>query len=82
MRPDDPEYGMDPPASYGTLTPPGGAGKRIITERGDYRQFYEGMAAAILDGASLPVDPADAVTGLRLIDHARRSAAEGRRITL
>lgn len=82
MRPDDPEYGMDPPAGYGTLTPPGGAGKRIITERGDYRQFYEGMAAATLDGASLPVDPADAVTGLRLIDHARRSAAEGRRITL
>jgi predicted dehydrogenase len=40
------------------------------------------MAAAILDGAPLPVDPADAVTGLRLIDHARQSAAEGRRIAL
>lgn len=50
----------------------------VPTERGDWRRFYAGVADAILDDAAPPVEPADALEGLRLIELARRSAAEGR----
>lgn len=62
----------------GRLTLGDGAPTRVPTERGDWRRFYAGMAAAILDGAPPPVDPAQALAGLRLIELARCSAAEGR----
>jgi scyllo-inositol 2-dehydrogenase (NADP+) len=52
----------------------------VPTERGCYLAFYEGVAAAILDGAPVPVDPDDARRGLMLIDLARRAAAEGQRL--
>ena len=81
VSPDSRGFGADPAAMYGTLTDVDGVA-RIPTERGDYRCFYDGMADAILDGAPPPVDPADAVHGLRLIAAARRSAAEGRRIEI
>lgn len=51
------------------------------TLAGDYPAFYSAMAAAILDGAPVPVDPRDAVTTLRLLDAARRSAAIGETVT-
>jgi len=49
----------------------------VPTLPGDYPAFYAAMAAAILDGKPVPVDPRDAVTTLRLLDAARRSAATG-----
>jgi predicted dehydrogenase len=57
----------------------------VPTLPGDYPAFYAAMAAAILDGKPVPVDPREAVMTLRLLDAARRSAATGagvdRRIT-
>ena len=50
----------------------------VPTERGDWPAYYAKVAHAILDGALPPVDPADAVTGLAIIECARRSAEEGR----
>lgn len=82
MRPNDRGYGDAPDTQDGTLTDPAGATRRIATERSDYRRFYEGVAAAIRDGAPPPVDPRDAVAGLRMIDLARRSAAEGQRLAV
>jgi scyllo-inositol 2-dehydrogenase (NADP+) len=82
MAPGAPGYGEDIAGQHGTLTDPAGASRRICTERGDYRYFYEGVTAAIRDGAPPPVDPADAVAGLQLIDLARKSAAEGRRLAV
>ncbi|TPG20921.1 oxidoreductase [Sphingomonas koreensis] len=82
LDPDSAGFGEDAVALFGTLTKPDGATRRITTERGAYRDFYEGVAKAIGDGAPPPVDPADAVAGLRLIELARRSAAEGRRLTV
>jgi len=64
----------------GTLTLPDGHRESVPTERGDYLAFYEQVADAVLDGAPLPVDPADARAGLMLIDLARRAAVEGRRL--
>lgn len=81
-RPADPGYGEDAPALFGTLTDAGGGAARVPTERGDYRAFYRGVARAIAGGAPTPVAPADAIAGLRLIEAARRSAAEGRRIAI
>ena len=80
MRPNEAGFGEDRADLFGTLTDPAGPTRRVPTERGDYRRYYEGVADAILDGAAPPVDPADAVIGLRLIELARRSAAEGRRL--
>lgn len=81
-RADDPRHGLDDPAQFGVLTLPDGACETIETERGDYRRFYAGVAAAIADGAAVPVDPADGVLGLRLIALARQSSAEGRRLAV
>jgi scyllo-inositol 2-dehydrogenase (NADP+) len=82
MTPGAPGYGEDSAEQYGVLTEPAGATRRIVTERGDYRRFYEGVVAAIRDDTPLPIDLADAIAGLELIDLARKSAAEGRRFTV
>jgi scyllo-inositol 2-dehydrogenase (NADP+) len=65
----------------GTLTTEAGS-ERVPTEAGRYLAFYETVVAAIRDGAPPPVDPADAREGLRIIELARRSSEEGRKITL
>jgi scyllo-inositol 2-dehydrogenase (NADP+) len=69
------EAGQDP--RDGLLTLADGARETVPTERGRYLAFYEAVAAAVSGDAPPPVDPADAREGLRLIDLARRSAAEG-----
>ena len=81
-RPAEPGYGEDAREFFGTLTPANGAETRVPTEQGDYRAFYEGAANAIAGRGPLPVAPADAIDGLRLIELARRSAAEGRWIAI
>lgn len=78
----DPAHGLEDPAQHGVLTLPDGTQECIPSERGDYRRFYAGVAAAIREGAAAPVAAADALAGLRLIELARRSAAEGRRISI
>jgi len=80
MDPSEPAFGVD--LRQGMRTLRNGKTKTLPTERGRYVAFYEGVAAAILDGAPVPVDPRDARAGLLLIDLARRSAAEGRRLAL
>jgi predicted dehydrogenase len=47
---------------------------------GRYLSFYEAVAAAIRGEGPAPVDPADALTGLRLIELARISARTGQRL--
>jgi scyllo-inositol 2-dehydrogenase (NADP+) len=81
------QAGMDPRAANfgldecdGVLTLPDGSHETIRSERGDYRAFYERVADALLDGATVPVDPADARDGLALIDLARRGSALGQRL--
>lgn len=51
------------------------------TASGAYPEFYSAMAAALLDGGPVPVDPRDAVTTLRLLTKARESAALGVTVT-
>jgi scyllo-inositol 2-dehydrogenase (NADP+) len=78
LRPGDAEFGLDP--QDGTFVSPDGQSERVPTKRGDYGAFYAALAAAILDGAPVPVSAEDARNGLALIDLARRASAEGRRL--
>ncbi len=78
----DPGYGVDPEANYGTLTLGDGTREIIPSERGDYRLYYSGVANAIQTGAPPPVTAEDAVTGLKLMELARESAREGRRVKI
>jgi scyllo-inositol 2-dehydrogenase (NADP+) len=78
----DPAHGVEDAGQYGVLTLADGTGETVVSERGDYRRFYSGVARAVAEGMAPPVPAADAVAGLRLIELARASSAEGRRVTL
>ena len=51
LRPGDPGFGVEDPAQHGLLTFADGRTERIATEPGRYLDYYDGVAAAILDGA-------------------------------
>jgi scyllo-inositol 2-dehydrogenase (NADP+) len=74
-RPGDGGWGADQPSGYGTLGLPDGLAA-VETEPGAYERYYEGIAAALLDGAPAPVDPNDAVRSLGILETARRIAAD------
>jgi len=82
LHPGDPGYGLEAGRLHGIVTMPDGGRDRIATETGRYVDFYDGMAAAIADGAPVPVDPGDARLGLRIIEAARQSAGERRCVAL
>jgi scyllo-inositol 2-dehydrogenase (NADP+) len=77
-RPSDKGYGIEAPAAHGMLTFASGGRQPVPSERGDWPSFYRMVGDAIVDGAPPPVDPADAIIGLQIIETARRSAREGR----
>jgi scyllo-inositol 2-dehydrogenase (NADP+) len=81
-RPGDAGFGEDDPAMFARLTSPDGASEAIPTITGCYPLFYEAIADSIIDGAPPPVDPRDACDGLKIVQYARQSAREGRRINL
>ncbi len=74
--PDEPGFGDEPEERWGTLDD-GVASRTTPTEPGAYTAFYEGVRRAIREGTPPPVDPADAVAVLEIIDAAHRAA--GRR---
>jgi len=54
-------------------------GERTVRlERGAYPVFYERVRDWLTGDGRVPVDPADALAGLRILEAARRSAAEHR----
>jgi predicted dehydrogenase len=73
-RPDRPGWGEEPPERWGSL---GAADdvRPVPTVRGEYPAFYAGVARALREGGPMPVDPEDALAGLRIIEAARHSAA-------
>jgi predicted dehydrogenase len=77
-RPGCPDWGEDSPGAWGTLGTDE-HGEAVRTERGDYPGYYAAVAAALLDGAPVPVRLDDAIAGLGIIEAARQSAA-GRRV--
>jgi scyllo-inositol 2-dehydrogenase (NADP+) len=78
LRPRDQGFGED--SQDGTLTRAEGTAEPVQTERGNYLAFYQALAAAILDGAPVPVPAEEARDGLLLIDLARRASRLERRL--
>lgn len=70
-------FGEDPRDAWGLLGS-GDDARPIPTEVGGYQRFYEGVVNALRGGGSPPVDPADSVAALEVIEAAQISAAERR----
>lgn len=66
MRPGDPGFGAEDVAAWGLLGTDRSS-TAVPTEAGRYQDFYAGLAAAVLDGQELPVDPAQSLRGLEII---------------
>ncbi len=79
MTPADPRYGRA--ERSGRLVDDGGE-RPVELERGDYPAFYARVVTWLRGQAPPPVEPDDAVAGLRVLEAARTSAAEGRVVEL
>lgn len=73
VRPGDPGWGQEPRERWGQLAI-GEDVRKVETERGAYERFYEGVVESLTRGAPPPVDPADSVLGLEVLEAARESA--------
>ena len=80
-RPGDSDWGAEPPDAWGRVAN-GSESRAVPTERGAYERYYAGLATALRSGAPLPVDPADSVAGLEIVEAANIAAAERRIVTL
>jgi scyllo-inositol 2-dehydrogenase (NADP+) len=72
-RPGDSDWGREPQDRWGRLWA-GESQRPVETEPGAYETLYAGVAAAIREGAPPPVDPADSVAALEVLEAAARSA--------
>ncbi|MEO7501978.1 MAG: Gfo/Idh/MocA family oxidoreductase [Gemmatimonadaceae bacterium] len=70
-------FGEDPRDAWGLLGT-GDDAQPIPTEVGGYQQFYEGVVNALRSGGPPPVDPADSVAALEVIEAAQHSATDRR----
>ncbi|MFL5561158.1 MAG: Gfo/Idh/MocA family oxidoreductase [Gemmatimonadaceae bacterium] len=78
VRPGDAHWGEDPEDGWGRLAN-GTEVQSVPTERGAYERYYAELADAIRGDAPPPVDPADSVAGLAVIEAANFSAT-GKRV--
>ncbi|WP_125616035.1 Gfo/Idh/MocA family oxidoreductase [Specibacter cremeus] len=67
ILPGDALYGVDPEDAWGVLGVDGDT-VPVPTERGNFAAYYDELAAAIRAGGPVPVDPADSVAALRIIE--------------
>jgi len=80
VRPGGSGWGEEPEGRWGVLGTADDIGP-VPSEPGAYQRFYEGIVATLRGGAP-PVDPAEVVASLEVLDAARRSARERRVVTL
>ncbi len=76
-RIDDPHWGEEPPASWGTLSVDVDHGmitRPVTPIPGDYRIFYAGVRDALLGKAKPPVEPVEAWRVARLLEWAQESS--------
>lgn len=79
LRPNGEDWGLDP--TDGVLTI-GETSETLPNERGDYRLFWQALAAAIHGEGPNPVPAAEAIQVMDILDAGLRSAAERREIGL
>jgi predicted dehydrogenase len=75
--PSDPGFGVDEPEQWGRLYLFGEEPRTVPTVDGDYRRFYELFRDAVRTGSPPPVDPRDAIRGLRVLEAAETSSRTG-----
>ena len=80
MRFDSAGFGEEAESAWGELKICGGETRRVQTARGDYRGFYANVRDALLGRAEPGVKPEQAWRTTRLIELARESAGQGRRL--
>jgi scyllo-inositol 2-dehydrogenase (NADP+) len=80
MRPDDPDWGREPPERWGRLATDEGEGT-VETERGTWAGFYLALARSLRSGEPPPVEPREAVAVIEIIEAARESARGGTVVT-
>ena len=80
MKPDAPGYGEEPESAWGELKVCDKGTRRVPTHKGDYRGFYENVRDTLLGKAELIVKPEQAWRTTRLIELARESSGQGRRV--
>lgn len=71
-------WGLDPLSGRFTAADGDGEGEAVPNERGDYRLFWNALAAALRGEGPNPVPPSEALNVMRVLDAALRSAHEGR----
>lgn len=80
MKFGDPGFGEDPESDWGELHVAGEPVRRVPTARGDYRGYYANVRGAILGKAKIEVTPEQVLRTTRLIELARESSVEGKRL--
>lgn len=75
-----PGFGEEPESAWGEVRVCGGETRRVPTLKGDYRGFYANVRDALLGRAEPEVKPEQAWRTTRLIELARESSAQGRRL--
>jgi predicted dehydrogenase len=74
-------WGRVPPERWARIWR-AGTGVPVPSARGAWTEFYAGLARAVRGEGPVPVDPADAVAVLEVLDAARESAVSGRVVEL
>ncbi len=81
-QPGEGTWGLDGVAGVITLGEDSPAPRAALTERGDWRRYYEGVRDAIRGVGPNPVPPEEATAVMAILELARESAAAGRRIAV
>ncbi|MGX9899819.1 Gfo/Idh/MocA family oxidoreductase [Arthrobacter sp. SA17] len=67
VRPTDPQYGVEAESTWGRLGIDGSE-EQVRPKLGAYPEFYRILADALEGRGPLPVDPAESVQALRIIE--------------
>ncbi|MEV0603974.1 Gfo/Idh/MocA family oxidoreductase [Streptomyces sp. NPDC050315] len=82
----DDAWGVEPESAWGRIgageSPQTGGGEPVPTLPGDYPAYYAAIAEALRTGGEPPVTALEAVGALRVLEAAKRSAAEGRTVRI
>ncbi|RKE23413.1 Gfo/Idh/MocA family oxidoreductase [Streptomyces sp. TLI_171] len=79
--PADPEWGVCAPEHWGSFRA-GEVVEPVATLPGSYQDYYAGLARALRGLGPVPVEAADAVAALRVLEAAQRSARTGQAVEL
>jgi predicted dehydrogenase len=74
MRPNDPQWGMDPDCAT-FFDGRDGVPQQIESQRGDYKEYYRAIVMALNTGSPNPVAPEDAINVMSVLEAAVASSA-------